>query len=50
MLFLSAGLKYLARCSELLSLKLGLCTNISDKGLAYIAHNCTKISELDLYR
>lgn len=44
------GLKYLSRCSELLSLKLGLCSNISDKGLAYIARNCTKISELDLYR
>ncbi|KAG2695674.1 hypothetical protein I3760_07G023700 [Carya illinoinensis] len=44
------GLKYLSGCSELLCLKLGLCTNISDKGLAYIAFNCTRISELDLYR
>ncbi|XP_041018732.1 F-box/LRR-repeat protein 3 [Juglans microcarpa x Juglans regia] len=44
------GLKYLSGCSELLCLKLGLCTNISDKGLAYIACNCTRISELDLYR
>ncbi|KAL8545519.1 hypothetical protein ACS0TY_005609 [Phlomoides rotata] len=44
------GLKYLSKCSELLSLKLGLCANISDKGLYYIASNCLKIRELDLYR
>ncbi|KAK9292319.1 hypothetical protein L1049_020285 [Liquidambar formosana] len=43
------GLNYLSRCSELLSLKLGLCANISDKGLSYIASNCSKIRELDLY-
>lgn len=45
-----AGLKYLSRCSGLVSLKLGLCTNISDKGLSYVASNCLKIQELDLYR
>lgn len=45
-----AGLKYLSRCSRLVSLKLGLCTNISDKGLSYVASNCLKIRELDLYR
>ncbi|XP_057496054.1 F-box/LRR-repeat protein 3-like [Actinidia eriantha] len=45
-----AGLNYLSKCSELLCLKLGLCVNISDKGLSYIASNCTKIRELDLYR
>ncbi|PSS19616.1 F-box/LRR-repeat protein [Actinidia chinensis var. chinensis] len=45
-----AGLNYLSECSELLCLKLGLCANISDKGLSYIASNCTKICELDLYR
>ncbi|XWS42358.1 hypothetical protein CRYUN_Cryun16bG0007700 [Craigia yunnanensis] len=44
------GLEYLSRCSELSCLKLGLCTNISDKGLFYIGSNCTKIHELDLYR
>ncbi|XP_047977514.1 F-box/LRR-repeat protein 3-like [Salvia hispanica] len=44
------GLKYLSRCSELVSLKLGLCVNISDKGLSYMASNCSKIRELDLYR
>ncbi|GMH13138.1 hypothetical protein Nepgr_014979 [Nepenthes gracilis] len=44
------ALNHLSRCSELQCLKLGLCTNISDKGLSYIASNCTKISELDLYR
>ncbi|MCI42789.1 F-box/LRR-repeat protein 3-like, partial [Trifolium medium] len=44
------ALKYLSRCSELVKLKLGLCTNISDIGLAHIACNCTKLTELDLYR
>ncbi|KAK6233227.1 Leucine-rich repeat - like 10 [Theobroma cacao] len=44
------GLEYLSRCSQLLCLKLGLCTNISGKGLSYIGSNCTKIHELDLYR
>ncbi|KAE8684090.1 pectinesterase family protein [Hibiscus syriacus] len=44
------GLEYLSRCSELSCLKLGLCTNISDKGLYYIGSNCKKIHELDLYR
>ncbi|PIN21559.1 hypothetical protein CDL12_05741 [Handroanthus impetiginosus] len=44
------GLKYLSKCSELASLKLGLCTNISDNGLYYVASNCLKIRDLDLYR
>lgn len=44
------GLEYLSRCSELTCLKLGLCANISDKGLFYIASNCKKLRELDLYR
>lgn len=44
------GLKYLSRCSELSCLKLGLCVNITNRGLAYIARSCTKIIELDLYR
>ncbi|XVE63090.1 hypothetical protein DITRI_Ditri06bG0171900 [Diplodiscus trichospermus] len=44
------GLEYLSRCSELSCLKLGLCTNISDKGLCYISSNCAKIHELDIYR
>ncbi|KAJ1380876.1 Leucine-rich repeat [Sesbania bispinosa] len=44
------ALKYLSRCSELVRLKLGLCTNISDIGLAHIACNCPKMTELDLYR
>lgn len=47
---LHAALKYLSRCSELVRLKLGLCTNISDIGLSHIAYNCPKITELDLYR
>lgn len=44
------ALKYLSRCSKLVRLKLGLCTNISDIGLAHIACNCPKLTELDLYR
>ncbi|KAL3538208.1 hypothetical protein ACH5RR_001574 [Cinchona calisaya] len=44
------GLSYLSNCSKLLCLKLGLCTDISDKGLSYIASYCSKIRELDLYR
>ncbi|KAK4427630.1 F-box/LRR-repeat protein 3 [Sesamum alatum] len=44
------GLNYLSKCSGLVSMKLGLCTNISDKGLSSIASNCRKIRELDLYR
>ncbi|GAB4855612.1 hypothetical protein Ancab_024233 [Ancistrocladus abbreviatus] len=44
------ALSYLSRCSELLCLKLGLCVNISDKGLFCTASNCHKICELDLYR
>ncbi|KAL7003119.1 hypothetical protein U1Q18_004276 [Sarracenia purpurea var. burkii] len=45
-----SGLNCLSKCSELLCLKLGLCINISDKGLSFIASNGTKIRELDLYR
>ncbi|XAR49162.1 hypothetical protein NMG60_11032256 [Bertholletia excelsa] len=44
------GLSHLSKCSGLLYLKLGLCTNISDKGLSFVASNCSKICELDLYR
>ncbi|XP_010269606.1 PREDICTED: F-box/LRR-repeat protein 3 [Nelumbo nucifera] len=44
------GLKCLSTCSELLYLKLGLCVNISDKGLQHVASKCTKLRELDLYR
>ncbi|XP_042521006.1 F-box/LRR-repeat protein 3 isoform X1 [Macadamia integrifolia] len=45
-----AGLEQLSRCMDLLCLKLGLCMNISDKGLSHIGHKCTKLLELDLYR
>ncbi|KAK7258953.1 hypothetical protein RIF29_24546 [Crotalaria pallida] len=44
------ALRNLWRCSELVRLKLGLCINISDIGLAHIAYNCPKMTELDLYR
>jgi F-box/leucine-rich repeat protein 2/20 len=45
-----AALQHLSKCSELLILKLGLCSSISDKGLALISSNCAKLVELDLYR
>ncbi|XP_047327228.1 F-box/LRR-repeat protein 3-like [Impatiens glandulifera] len=44
------GLRFLSGCSQLACLKLGLCTNISDEGLSYIASKCRNIHELDLYR
>ncbi|KAJ8572842.1 hypothetical protein K7X08_009353 [Anisodus acutangulus] len=44
------GLYYLSKCTRLVCLKLGLCTNITDKGLYSIARNCSEIRELDLYR
>ncbi|KAM7278494.1 hypothetical protein ACFE04_005628 [Oxalis oulophora] len=44
------GLLYVSRCSELSCLKLGLCTNISDKGLSCIGLSCSNLLELDLYR
>ena len=47
--FFSTGLDNLSKCSELRCLKLGICSDISDKGLSYIASHC-KIKELDLYR
>ncbi|CAN0914126.1 F-box/LRR-repeat protein 3 [Linum grandiflorum] len=45
-----SGLEYLSRCSRLLTLKLGLCFSISDKGVSCIASNCSNLCELDLYR
>lgn len=44
------GLKSISRCSKLSSLKLGICLNITDKGLAHIGMCCSKLMELDLYR
>jgi hypothetical protein len=44
------ALKCLSRSSELRILKLGLCSGVSDIGLAFIGTNCTKLLELDLYR
>ncbi|XP_060219280.1 F-box/LRR-repeat protein 3 isoform X1 [Lycium barbarum] len=44
------GLSYLSKCTKLVCLKLGLCINITDKGLYAIARNCREIRELDLYR
>ncbi|XP_074276131.1 F-box/LRR-repeat protein 3 isoform X2 [Silene latifolia] len=44
------GLMFLSGCSKLKFLKLGLCNNITDKGLSYMASRCSEILELDLYR
>ncbi|XP_019446580.1 PREDICTED: F-box/LRR-repeat protein 3-like isoform X1 [Lupinus angustifolius] len=44
------GLKSISRCSRLSSLKVGICLNITDRGLAYIGKCCSKLKELDLYR
>lgn len=45
-----AGLESISRCSNLSSLKLGICLDITDKGLAHIGMCCSKLTELDLYR
>ncbi|KAJ4968632.1 hypothetical protein NE237_015333 [Protea cynaroides] len=45
-----AGLEQLSRCLELVCLKLGLCANISDKGLIQIGYKCRNLLKLDLYR
>ncbi|KAH7510568.1 hypothetical protein FEM48_ZijujUnG0111700 [Ziziphus jujuba var. spinosa] len=44
------GLKSISRCSKLSSLKLGICLNITDKGVVDIGMHCSKLTELDLYR
>ncbi|ERM95580.1 F-box/LRR-repeat protein 3 [Amborella trichopoda] len=44
------GLKSLSNCSELICLKIGICLNITDKGLSYVGSSCSKLRELDLYR
>ncbi|KAJ6922596.1 F-box/LRR-repeat protein 3 isoform X2 [Populus alba x Populus x berolinensis] len=44
------GLKSISKCSKLSSLKIGICLNISDKGLSHIGMKCSKLAELDLYR
>ncbi|KAI4353482.1 hypothetical protein L6164_002428 [Bauhinia variegata] len=44
------GLKSISQCSRLSSLKLGICLNITDRGLAFIGMGCSKLKELDLYR
>ncbi|XP_045829246.1 F-box/LRR-repeat protein 3-like [Trifolium pratense] len=44
------GLESMSRCSRLSSLKLGICLNITDRGVSYVGMCCSKIKELDLYR
>ncbi|KAL2488572.1 F-box/LRR-repeat protein 3 [Forsythia ovata] len=45
-----AGLESILRCSELVSLKLGVCLNITDCRLSSVGVYCQKLKELDLYR
>ncbi|XP_022848917.1 F-box/LRR-repeat protein 3-like isoform X2 [Olea europaea var. sylvestris] len=40
----------ISRCTKLLSLKMGVCPNITDCGLSHVAMSCQKLIELDLYR
>uniref|UniRef100_A0A1J3IH99 F-box/LRR-repeat protein 3 n=1 Tax=Noccaea caerulescens TaxID=107243 RepID=A0A1J3IH99_NOCCA len=44
------GLEYISKCWKLQRLKLGLCANITDKGILHIGSKCSKLLELDLYR
>ncbi|KAF3795745.1 F-box/LRR-repeat protein 3 [Nymphaea thermarum] len=44
------SLKHISKCRELQILKLGLCIDISDKGIACIGSSCKDLQELDLYR
>ncbi|KAH9608610.1 hypothetical protein KSS87_004379 [Heliosperma pusillum] len=44
------GLKSISKCSKISILKLGICLNITDKGLSHIGNHCSKLVELDLYR
>ncbi|KAG0472165.1 hypothetical protein HPP92_016711 [Vanilla planifolia] len=44
------ALQCLSQCSELVVLKLGLCTKITCEGLASIGSNGKMLEELDLYR
>ncbi|GLJ38502.1 hypothetical protein SUGI_0784590 [Cryptomeria japonica] len=46
----NTGLESLSRCSELITLKLGFCPNISDEGIIQIGACCSNLQELDLYR
>ncbi|CAN8257469.1 unnamed protein product [Cochlearia groenlandica] len=44
------GLQSISSCLSLSSLKLGICLNITDKGISYIGMGCSDLRELDLYR
>ncbi|CAH8354599.1 unnamed protein product [Eruca vesicaria subsp. sativa] len=44
------GLKSISSCVSLSSLKLGICLNITDRGLSYVGMGCSNLRELDLYR
>ncbi|KAH7426582.1 hypothetical protein KP509_10G006900 [Ceratopteris richardii] len=45
-----AGLLAISNCRYLKVLRLGVCEDIHDTGLSYIALNCLDLRELDMYR
>jgi hypothetical protein len=45
-----AGLKSIARCTELRLLKMGYCLDITNAGLVYIGATCKNLREFDCYR
>ncbi|TQD76841.1 hypothetical protein C1H46_037621 [Malus baccata] len=49
-LALADSLGKLPTCSNLSSLKVGICLNITDDGIVNIGMRCSKLVELDLYR
>jgi F-box/leucine-rich repeat protein 2/20 len=46
----NTGLKSISRCSELITLNLGFCLNISAEGIIHIGACCSNLQELNLYR
>jgi len=45
-----AGLKSIAKCTELRLLKIGYCTDITNAGLVHIGASCKNLREFDCYR
>lgn len=45
-----AGLKSIARCTELRLLKVGYCMDITNAGLVHIGATCKNLREFDCYR
>jgi F-box/leucine-rich repeat protein 2/20 len=50
MLSVLAGLKSIARCTQLRLLKVGYCMDITGAGLVHIGATCKNLREFDCYR